>query len=78
MSTILLEFPESLRAVVADEASRRGVTESVWLEEAAREKLSAEAEMAYLAGRGARANRAAYEGVMNRVPTAPPEPGDER
>ena len=78
MSALVLEFPESLWAVVAGEASRRGVSESAWLEEAAREKLAAAAEMAYLAGRGARGDRAAYEGVLNRVPDAPPEPGDER
>jgi hypothetical protein len=78
MSALVLEFPDGLRAVVAGEASRRGVSESAWLEEAAREKLAAEAEMAYLVGRGAKGNRAAYEGVLGRVPAAPPEPGDER
>ena len=78
MSELVLEFPESLRAVVASEASKRGVSESAWIEEAVREKLAAEAEMAYLAGRGARANRADYDGVLDRVPAAPPEPGDER
>ena len=78
MSELVLEFPESLRAVVAGEASRRGLSESAWIEEAVREKLAAEAEMAYLAGRGARANRAAFEAVLDRVPAAPPEPGDER
>ena len=78
MSDLVLEFPESLRAVVAREASRRGVSESAWIEEAVREKLAAEAEMAYLAGRGAGANRAAYDGALDRVPAAPPEPGDER
>jgi hypothetical protein len=37
MNALVLEFPESLRAVVAGEALRRGVSESAWLEEAARE-----------------------------------------
>ena len=78
MSERVLELPESLRAVVAGEASRRGVSESAWIEEAVREKLAAHAEMAYLAGRGVRANRAAYDWVLDRVPAAPPEPGDER
>jgi hypothetical protein len=29
-------------------------------------------------GRTARTARAAFGGVLNRVPAAPPEPGDER
>lgn len=78
MSTLVLELPEKLREAVAGEAARRGVSESEWLAEAAREKLAAEAELAYLAGRAARADRAAFEGVLDRVPAAPPEPGDER
>ena len=78
MSALVLEFPESLRSVVASEASRRGVSESAWLEEATREKLAADAEMAYLASRGSRADRAAYEAVLNRVPASTPAPGDER
>jgi hypothetical protein len=78
MSALILELPESLRAAIAGDAARRSVSESAWLEEAAREKLAAEAELAYLRERAARANRAAYENVLNRVPAAPPEPGDER
>ena len=78
MSALVLEFPENLRSVIAGEASKRGISETEWLVEAAREKLAAEAELAYLAGRAARADRAAYEGVLARVPAAPPEPGDER
>jgi len=58
--------------------SHRRVSESAWLEEAVREKLAAESEIAYLMKRAARANRAAYGGVLNRVPSAVPEPGDER
>jgi hypothetical protein len=78
MSALVLELSEALRAALADEASRRGVSEAAWIEEAVREKLAAESQLAYLAGRGARADRAAYENVLNRVPAAPPEPGDER
>ena len=77
MSALLLELPEELREAVADGASRRGVSEAVWLAEAAREKLAAEAELAGLAGRAARADHAAYDRVLGRVPAAPPEPGDE-
>jgi hypothetical protein len=78
MTAILAGWPEGLRAAVTGEASRRGVSEAAWLEEAAREKLAAGAELASLAARAARADRSAYEAVLSRVPDAPPVPGDER
>lgn len=78
MSDVLLGLPEGLRAEVAGQAARRGLSESAWLEEAVREKLAADEQLAYLAGRAAQGDRAAYEGVLSRVPVAAPEPGDER
>lgn len=78
MGTIQQALPDALYATVVGEARRRGVSEAEWLAEAVREKLAAEAGLARLAERGARGNRAAYDAVLNRVPAAPPEPGDER
>lgn len=78
MSTLVLEVPDGVRAAVAGEAARRGVSEAVWLEEAVREKLAADAELAPLRARAARANRAVAEAVLSKVPDAPPDPGDER
>lgn len=77
MSTLVVDLPAAVRAAVAGEASRRGVSEAAWVAEAVRDKLAAEAQTAYLAGRAARADRAAYERVLDRVPVVPPEPGDE-
>jgi hypothetical protein len=78
MSTLVLEVPDAVREAVAGEASRRGLTEAAWLEEAVREKLAAEAELAHLRARAARADRAAFDAVLSKVPAAPPEPGDAR
>ena len=78
MSTLVLEMPDGVRAAVAGEAARRGVSEAAWLEEAVREKLAAEAELAPLRARAGRADRAAFDGVLNKVPAGPVEPGDER
>lgn len=78
MTPVLAGWPEGLRAAVAGEASRRGVSEAAWLEEAAREKLAADAELASLAARAARADRTAYDAVLSRVPDAPPVSGDEK
>lgn len=78
MSTLVLEVPDGVRAAVAGEAARRGVSEAAWLEEAVREKLAAEEELAPLRARAARADRAAFEAVLSKIPAAPVEPGDER
>jgi hypothetical protein len=77
MSAVLTELPAELRAEVSEEAARQGVSEAAWLADAAREKLAAARELAYLAGRASRGNRAEFERVLDRVPAAPPEPGDE-
>lgn len=78
MSVVHLELPAGLRAEVSEEAARRGVSEAAWLEEAAREKLAAAKEAAYLQGRADRGNRDEYERVLGQVPATPPEPGDEK
>lgn len=78
MSTLVLEVPDGVKAAVAGEAARRGVSEAAWLEEAVREKLAAEAELAQLRARAARADRAAFDAVLNKVPAARPDAGDER
>ena len=78
MNGLTIELPRSLRAAVAGEASKRGVSEADWLAEAAREKLAAEAGLALMAERAARGDRAAYDAVLARTPAAPPEVGDER
>ena len=78
MSELIVELPIKLRAAVTVEATRRGVSESAWLEEAAREKLAAESELAYLVGRAAWADRDAFERMLDQVPAAYPDVGDER
>ena len=78
MNAIVLDLPSALRDAVAEEATRRGVSEATWLEEAVRDKLAVKAQRTYLADRAARADRAAYEQVLAKVPAEPPQPGDER
>ena len=78
MSALKVDLPAGLRAEMSEEASRRGVSEATWLEEAAREKLAAAKEEAYLAERAGRGNRDEYLRVLGKVPAAPPEPGDEK
>lgn len=78
MNAIVLDLPSALRDAVAGEASRRGVSEAAWLEEAVRDKLAVDAQLAYMADRATRADRVAYERVLAKVPAGPPLPGDER
>lgn len=78
MIAMTVELPADLRAAVAGEASRRGLSETAWLEEVVRDKLAADAQLAYLATRASRADRAAYDRVLAKVPAGPPVPGDER
>ncbi len=77
MTQLTLELPAGLRAEVASEASRRGVSEAAWLEEAAREKLAANEQLRFMSERAACADHAAAREVLRNVPDVPPEPGDE-
>ena len=78
MSALQVDLPAGLRAEVSEAAARRGVSEAAWLEEAAREKLDAARETAYLQARADKGNRDEYQRVLGQVPATPPEPGDER
>ena len=73
-----MTFPPELRAAVSDGAARRGVSEAEWLADAARMRIVADAELAFLAGRAAQGDRAAYERVLASVPSTTPDAGDER
>lgn len=78
MSGFLVELPAELQAEVARRAHQQPGGESAWVADAVREKLAACAEMEYLEARAARGNRDAYQRVLDKVPAAPPMPGDER
>lgn len=78
MSKLSVELPDDLRAEVAKEAARQGVSESVWLEHAAREKLSDTKQLALLASRAEKGDRDAYLRVLDKVPAVAPDAGDER
>lgn len=76
MSSVNVNFPDDLRHEIADRVAERGITESQWLEEAAREKLTSDAELKQLELRAVRGSRAAFERVLAKVPDVDPSPGD--
>lgn len=78
MGLLRIELPEELRAEMADRLTRRGVTESAWVEEAVREKLATDVELEALEVRAARGKRPAFEQILAKVPDAVPDTGDER
>ena len=78
MSVFVVELPAELQAEVARRASQKPGGESAWVADAVREKLQACAQLEYLEARAARGSREAYDGVLAKVPAAPPMPGDER
>lgn len=77
MSVLELTLSAELREELARHATNRGVSESDWVAEAIRDKISAAVQLEYLRVRAARGSRAAYDRVLNSVPAAPPDPGDE-
>src|SRR5207244_11911545 len=78
MNGFVVELPAELQAEVARRASQKPGGESAWVADAVREKLAACAQLEYLENWAARGSREGDEGVLARVPAAPPVPGDER
>jgi metal-responsive CopG/Arc/MetJ family transcriptional regulator len=71
-------LPDELQAELDARTSRRGISDSAWIEEAVREKLASDAQLEYLEARAARGNRAEYDRILGQVPATEPMPGDER
>jgi len=78
MNGFVVEFPDVLRAEIAQRAGRGSGRESAWVVEAVREKLAACADLEYLEERAARGDREAFARVLAKVPAVDPVPGDER
>lgn len=76
MSTLSLRLPDSLYDQVRRLASAEGVSMNQFLALAAAEKVSALLTADYLRQRGANASRAAFDAVLDRVPSAEPDPAD--
>ena len=77
MSELLMQWPSPLQKAVVEEFTRRGLSMSEWLAEAASEKIQADAEQRLFQTRAARGNREAYLAVLATVPDVPPMAGDE-
>ena len=76
MSTLSLRLPDSIHDQVRELASAEGVSINQFLALAAAEKVSALLTADYLRERGGRGTRAAFDAVLDRVPSAEPDPTD--
>jgi hypothetical protein len=77
MSTMSLRLPESLHQRARELAKREGISINQLIATALAEKISALDTIEYLEERAARSSRDAYLEILSRVPSRPPDPGDE-
>ncbi len=77
MSTMSLRIPDSYHKRLRELARREKVSINQLITAALGEKLSALDTEEYLAQRGAKASRKNFLQALKRVPTAPPDAGDE-
>jgi hypothetical protein len=76
MSTLSVRLPNSLHRQLRELAEREGVSMNQLISSAVGEKLASLLTVDYLAGRGVRGRRSAYDRVLRRVRNVPPQEGD--
>lgn len=77
MSVLSLRLPDSLHRKVRELAAKESVSINQFITIAVAEKMSALLTEDYLTERAQRADPAAVDRMLARVPDVPPVPGDE-
>ena len=77
MSMLSLRLPESLHRKVRELAAKESISINQFVTTAVAEKMSALLTEEYLGERARRANPAAFDRILARVPDVAPIPGDE-
>ena len=77
MSMLSLRLPESLHRKVRELAAKESISINQFVTTAVAEKMSALLTEEYLEKRARRANPAAFDRILARVPDVAPIPGDE-
>ena len=77
MSTLTFDLPDSVKKNIEELAAREGFSVGQFLASAASEKLAVMVTMDYLRREASEGRREDFEKYLDRVPTAPPMPGDE-
>lgn len=76
-ATYALRLPRSIKDAVARAARKDGISMNQFIASAVAEKLAAFETLGYLEMRAARADRQAFDRLINRPTTEPPRDGDE-
>lgn len=77
MTTLTLNLPNSIQRHLQEMADLDGVTIDQFVMSAVAEKISALTAEGYLRMRADRADPAAFQAILNKVPQRQPLPGDE-
>lgn len=77
MSSLSLRLPDSLHAKIRELAAADDVSINQFIATAVAEKAAAMLTVAYLEKRASRADRAAFDRILARVPDSSPASGDE-
>jgi predicted transcriptional regulator len=77
MTTMSIRVPDSLHNAIKDLATKEGYSMNQFLITAAAEKLSSLGTVDYLRSRAERADLAAFDRIMKKIPSGPPDPSDE-
>ena len=72
-----IRVPDSLHNAIKDLATKEGYSMNQFLITAAAEKLSSLDTVDYLRSRAERADLAAFDRIVKKIPSNPPDPGDE-
>ena len=72
-----IRVPDSLHNAIKDLATKEGYSMNQFLITAAAEKLSSLDTVDYLRARAERADLAAFDRIMKKIPSGPSDPGDE-
>jgi predicted transcriptional regulator len=72
MSTLSLRLPNSIHRQLRDLAQKEGVSINQLINSAVAEKVSALLTVDYLEARAEQGSRAAFDGVLERVPDSEP------
>jgi predicted transcriptional regulator len=78
MSMLSLRLPESLHRKVRELAEKESISINQFIATAVAEKMAALLTEEYLEERARRADPAAFDRILARVPDVPPIAGDER
>jgi len=77
MSTLSLRLPNSLHSELKELAKKEGISINQLITTAVAEKMSALLTAELLENRGKRGSRELYLSALDKVPSVPPEKGDE-